>query len=126
MEYKSFGDYLKNLRKEKELTAEEVAEMIEVPSERVKRWERDLEIPELDDIYKLSGFYQVPAEHLLRLKDELFKPNTKIVYAIARILGISVNTLIFLFWAALILGLIRITCGYEVCKGRIARKESKR
>lgn len=115
MEYKSFGDYLKNLRKEKELTAEEVAEIIEVPVERVKRWERDLEIPELDDIYKLSGFYQVPAEHLLRLKDELFKPNTKIVLFLAKLLGISVNTLITLLWIGLIGGLIRFTCISKKC-----------
>jgi len=84
--YKSFGEYLKNLRLNKNLTPEEVAEKINIKIETVKRWERNLEIPELEDMYKLSEFYQVPCEHLLRLKEELFKPNTKTVNVIAKAL----------------------------------------
>lgn len=84
--YKSFGEYLKNLRLNKNLIPEEVAEKINVKTEKIKKWERNLEIPELDDMYKLSEFYQVPCEHLLRLKEDLFNPNTKIVNIIAKTL----------------------------------------
>lgn len=58
----------------------------------LKKWELNLEIPNLTEMYKLSELYQVPCERLLRLKDELFKPNLKIVHAICNIIGISVGT----------------------------------
>lgn len=91
--YRSFGEYLKNLRLNKNLTPEEVAEKINIKIDTVKRWERNLEIPELDNMYKLSEFYQVPCEHLLRLKEELFKPNTKAVNFIAKTLRNSASSL---------------------------------
>ncbi|MCI8621880.1 MAG: helix-turn-helix transcriptional regulator [Clostridia bacterium] len=83
--YKSFGAYLKALRAEKALTVEEIAEKMKIKIETVKKWERNLEIPTLDDMYKLSELYQVPCEHLLRLKDDLFKPNNKTVKVVAKI-----------------------------------------
>ncbi len=54
MEYKSFGAYLKSLRQEKELTLEETAEKLNVKIEKIKRWEKNMEIPDLDNMYKLS------------------------------------------------------------------------
>lgn len=42
-------------------------------------------------MYKLSEFYEIPCEHLLRLRDDLFKPNLKLVRAIAIALGISLK-----------------------------------
>ena len=56
MEYKSFGAYLKSLRQEKELTLEETAEKLNVKIEKIKRWEKNMEIPDLDNMYKLSRF----------------------------------------------------------------------
>lgn len=106
MEYKSFGEYLMSLRKEKGLTAEEVGEKINVKIESVKRWERNLEIPKLDDIYKLSELYEVPCERLLRLKDELFKPNLKLIRKVSVALGISIKTLLAMWVLILIVGII--------------------
>ena len=58
-EYKSFGEYLKSLRIQKGLTAEEVGEKIEIKIDKIKAFERNIEIPELDEMYKLSEFYNV-------------------------------------------------------------------
>ncbi len=106
-EYKSFGAYLKDLRKGKDLIPEELGEKLDIKIEKIKRWERDLEVPDLDEMYKLSEFYDIPCEHLLRLKDELFKPNLRIVRAIAIALDVSLRTvyiLIFTILAVLLIG----------------------
>ncbi len=105
-EYKSFGEYLKSLRIQKGLTAEEVGEKIEIKIDKIKAFERNIEIPELDEMYKLSEFYNVPCEHLLRLKDELFKPNTKLIWAIAKFFGVSIKTAIVIMYIGLGLALI--------------------
>lgn len=42
-------------------------------------------------MYKLSEFYEIPCEHLLRLRDDLFKPNLKLVRELATALGISLK-----------------------------------
>ena len=105
-EYKSFGAYLKDLRKGKDLLPEELGEKLDIKIESIKRWERDLEVPDLDEMYKLSEFYDVPCEHLLRLKDELFKPNLRIVRAIAIVLGVSLRTVYILGCTILIVLLI--------------------
>ena len=106
-EYKSFGAYLKDLRKGKDLIPEELGEKLDIKIEKIKRWERDLEVPDLDEMYKLSEFYDIPCEHLLRLKDELFKPNLRVVRAIAIALDVSLRTvyiLIFTILAVLLIG----------------------
>ena len=105
-EYKSFGAYLKDLRKGKDLLPEELGEKLDIKIESIKRWERDLEVPDLDEMYKLSEFYDVPCEHLLRLKDELFKPNLRIVRAIAIALDVSLRTVYILGWIILVVLLI--------------------
>ena len=105
-DYKSFGAYLKDLRIKKELTVEEFAEKLNLTIEKVKRWEKNLEVPELDDMYKLSEFYEIPCEHLLRLKEELFKPNEKLIRIICKVLGVSITTARIIFYVLLVLCLI--------------------
>lgn len=107
MEYKSYGEYLKSLREGKGLNVAELGEKLEIKIETIKRWEANLEVPTLDEMYKLSEFYEIPCEHLLRLKDDLFKPNLKLVRAIAYAFGISIQAaiaLLILFYVALIVG----------------------
>ena len=66
-----FGAYLYDLRQKKEYTIEELAQKINMPQVKIKtikKWEHDLEFPDLDQIYKLSEIYQVPAEELMQVR----------------------------------------------------------
>lgn len=81
-------------------------EKLGIKIETIKRWERDLEVPTLDEMYKLSEFYEIPCERFLRLKDELFKPNLKLVRAIAIAFGISIKAATVLLIAIYVFALI--------------------
>ena len=81
-------------------------EKMHVNYDVLKNWEKDLEIPDLTEMYKLSELYQVPCERLIRLKDELFKPNLKLIRLICNAIGISVKTFMAIWIIILIAGVI--------------------
>ena len=62
MDQKKIGVFLKELRKEKELTQEQLAEIVQVSNRTVSRWENGNNMPDLDILIELSDFYEV---HLL-------------------------------------------------------------
>ncbi len=53
------GEFLKELRKEKELTQEQLAEQFNVSRRTVSRWETGNNIPDLSLLCALADFYQV-------------------------------------------------------------------
>ena len=95
-----FGAYLNDLREKKGYTIEELSEKINMPSvtiKRIKKWEHDLEFPNLDEMYKLSEIYEVPSEELMQvrtrtLEEGLKGVHTTIIRIIGYILGISIYT----------------------------------
>lgn len=71
------GCFLKALRKEKELTQEQLAEMFNVSRRTVSRWETGQNIPDLDLLIELSDYYQVEIRELLDGKRKKEKINTE-------------------------------------------------
>lgn len=71
------GCFLKALRKEKELTQEQLAEMFNVSRRTVSRWETGKNIPDLDLLIELSDYYQVEIRELLDGKRKKEKINTE-------------------------------------------------
>lgn len=61
-----FGEYLTDLRKEKNMSISEVGEKLDVSSELVSKWEKGTAFPDIEQIVKLSDLYGVSAERLLR------------------------------------------------------------
>lgn len=59
------GNYLLSLRKEKNLTQEELAERINVSSKTISKWEVGTNIPDTVSLYKLSKEYNVPIQDIL-------------------------------------------------------------
>lgn len=59
MDQKKIGVFLKELRKEKELTQEQLAEIVQVSNRTVSRWENGNNMPDLDILIELSDFYEV-------------------------------------------------------------------
>ena len=65
MDIKKIGNLLKKLRKEKELTQEQLAEEFYVSSRTVSRWETGSNLPDIDILIGLSEYYNVDIRELL-------------------------------------------------------------
>lgn len=59
------GSFLKELRKEKELTQEQLAEKFGVSSRSVSRWENGNTMPELGILVELAEYYEVDIKEII-------------------------------------------------------------
>lgn len=59
------GDFLRELRKEKELTQEQLAEKFGVSSRSVSRWENGNTMPELGILVELADYYEVDIKEII-------------------------------------------------------------
>ncbi|WP_273477764.1 helix-turn-helix domain-containing protein [Faecalicoccus acidiformans] len=53
------GNFLRKLRKDKQLTQEQLAEQLNVSRRTISRWETGSNLPDLDLLIELSDFYQI-------------------------------------------------------------------
>ena len=96
--YIDFGQWLYEIRKENGYTELELVEKINqqnVQVKNVKKWERDLEFPDLDAIYKLSEIYSIPSAEIIQKKNETLQNgvegiNMFVIRMISLMLGISI------------------------------------
>ncbi len=65
MDIKKMGSFLKQLRKEKGLTQEQLAQMLNVAGRTVSRWETGSNLPDLDILITLSDFYAVDIREII-------------------------------------------------------------
>ena len=65
MDLQKIGTFLKELRKEKELTQEQLAETLNVSRRTVSRWETGSNMPDLDLLVEMADLYQVDLRELL-------------------------------------------------------------
>ncbi len=63
-----FGAFLKELRKEKGLTQEQLAEQLHTSGRTVSRWETGSNLPDIDTLLLLADFYQVDVRELMEGK----------------------------------------------------------
>ena len=59
MDQIKIGNFLKSLRKEKELTQEQTAEIFGVSRRTVTRWETGTNMPDLDVLVEIADYYDV-------------------------------------------------------------------
>ena len=73
------GRFLKELRKEKELTQEQLAEKFGVSSRSVSRWENGNTMPELGILVELAEYYEVDIKEIIdgERKSESMKSEEK-------------------------------------------------
>lgn len=78
MNQKKIGLFLKELRKERGITQEQLAEVLSVSGRTVSRWETGFNMPDLDILIKLADYYNVEIREILdgerkseNLNDEL-------------------------------------------------------
>lgn len=65
MDQIKIGNFIKELRKEKKLTQEELAEKFSVARRTVSRWETGSNMPDLDILIEMADFYDVDLREIL-------------------------------------------------------------
>ena len=65
MSNKTFGEMISSLRKEKNMTQNDLAEKMNVTDKAVSTWERNLSCPDVNSIPKLAEILGVSVEELL-------------------------------------------------------------
>ena len=65
MDLQKIGTFLKELRKEKGFTQEQLAESLNVSRRTVSRWETGSNMPDLDLLMEISDLYQVDLREML-------------------------------------------------------------
>jgi len=66
----SLGNKLLNLRKEKGLSQEEVAEKLNVTRQTVSKWETNQSTPDFDKILPLCDLFEISPNELLKEKEQ--------------------------------------------------------
>ena len=62
----TFGERLTNMRKSKGLSQEQLAQELDLTRQTISKWELDQSTPDLEYIVKLSDFYGVTTDHLIK------------------------------------------------------------
>jgi len=65
MDQKKIGAFLKQLRKEKNLTQEQLAEKMLVSSRTVSRWETGSNMPDISILIELADYYEIDIRELI-------------------------------------------------------------
>jgi transcriptional regulator with XRE-family HTH domain len=65
MNPKTIGLFLRQLRNEKKLTQEQIAEVLGVSGRTVSRWETGVNLPDLSILVQLSEYYEVEIKEIL-------------------------------------------------------------
>ncbi len=66
---KVFGERLKELRTENNLTTRQLADQLKISSSAIVRWENDSRIANIDALYKIAVYFKVSADYLIGLED---------------------------------------------------------
>lgn len=66
----TFGDKIKDLRKEKNLTQKELAQALSITISTLSHWECDYQEPSFKDLILLANFFCVPTDYLLGITDD--------------------------------------------------------
>ena len=65
MDQKKIGLFLKELRKEKGLTQQQLAEIMNVSNRSISRWETGSNMPDLDLLISIANYYDVDLKEIL-------------------------------------------------------------
>lgn len=85
MDQKKIGSFLKELRKEKSMTQEQLAEYLNVSGRTVSRWETGSNMPDLDILIELADYYEVDIRTLLDGERKSEKMNKEVEETILKV-----------------------------------------
>lgn len=78
MNPKEIGSFLKQLRKEKGITQEQLAEVLGVSGRTVSRWETGTNLPDLSILVQISEYYDVEIKEILNGERKSGKMNNEL------------------------------------------------
>ena len=65
MDNEKFGNFIKDLRKEKGLTQKELGEKLNITDKAISKWERGLSFPDITMLNSLASFFEIDVSELL-------------------------------------------------------------
>ena len=65
MEQQKVGSFLKELRKEQNLTQEQFAEQLGVSGRSVSRWETGINMPDISLLVEIAEFYDISISEII-------------------------------------------------------------
>jgi transcriptional regulator with XRE-family HTH domain len=71
----TIGERLLNLRKEKNLSQEELANILDVSRQTISKWETDQSTPDFDKIVPLCNYFGITTDELLTGKSNIIESN---------------------------------------------------
>lgn len=114
MDQKKFGSFLRELRKEKQLTQEQLAERFGVTSRSVSRWETGSNMPDLSILVELADFYDVDIRDIIdgeRKGEDMNKEEKERLQLVADYAETEKNTLLMRLLIFSIVGLVSLIAG---------------
>ena len=64
-----FGEILKDLRRKKDITQEELADILGVTSQSVSRWEKGVCYPDMELLPAIANYFNVTVDDLLGMNE---------------------------------------------------------
>ncbi len=114
MDQKKTGSFLRELRKEKQLTQEQLAEQFGVTNRSVSRWETGSNMPDLSILVELADFYDVDIRDIIdgeRKGDDMNKEEKERLLLVADYAEKEKNTLLMRLRIISIVGLVSLIAG---------------
>lgn len=114
MDQKKSGSFLRELRKEKQLTQEQLAERFGVTSRSVSRWETGSNMPDLSILVELADFYDVDISDIIdgeRKGEDMNKEEKERLQLVADYAETEKNTLLMRLRIFSIVGLVSLIAG---------------
>ena len=111
MELIKIGKFIQELRKEKNITQEDLADKFYVSRRTVSRWETGANLPDIDILIDLADYFEVDLREILNGKRKEDKMNLEekelskevSAYTKARLKRTSIITLVILIYAVIVL-----------------------
>jgi transcriptional regulator with XRE-family HTH domain len=124
MDQTKIGSFLKELRKEKDLSQEELAERFNVSNRSISRWENGYTMPDISIIIELADFYDVDIRELLNgerksenMKEELKETLTMVAdYTNAEKDRLSKQLITYLTGSAVFFGFLAIILVFHLTR----------
>ena len=114
MDQKKTGSFLRELRKEKQLTQEQLAERFGVTNRSVSRWETGSNMPDLGILVELADFYDVDIRDIIdgeRKGEDMNKEEKERLQLVADYAENEKNILLMRLRIISIVGLISLIAG---------------
>ena len=89
MDQQKIGRFLKDLRKEKNLTKEQLAEQFQISRRTVSRWETGSNLPDLDILIEMADYYDVDLRELLDGERKSEKMNKELEETVLKVADYS-------------------------------------